>query len=198
MYGGAKMNIHNCDLREFFNVCNEAALNPSMLPRIAGRNGENRFGDVLLRYFAGGRDAIVDQASVYPMRPLLLPFALASPGGGATRYEQEKHNSYAGILSDRQKLYPVVYDAFGAMGEETLAFLRQIAYYWGVQHSLPTSVAIPRVLARLGLCHARGIADCILRARVEQDPDTHSVRMQAELPSTNVDVAAANMVRESE
>jgi len=155
-----------------FLIAIEAILTPSKEPRPFGAAHANLRLDLLYPHFWSGKDACIDIAVIMPLIESHLAAAAEAPGAAATAYEGIKRRHYRdAIQQDRHVLVPLIMDCFGGMGEAANTLLRSLAFFWGMQHNMGPSTAVPRIFGRVSLALAQGVARTLLAARPDDESE---------------------------
>ena len=93
------------------------------------------------------------------------PRALAVPGGAATRYEQEKRDTYQEHADAiHAELIPLIVDDAGAWGESSLPFFRRVAVRHAQRFDVSFSKALTTVMTFLSSSLMGAVANAIRRS----------------------------------
>jgi hypothetical protein len=159
MHGPARYKIHNTIRDTTVRICQEALLSPIVEPELPGGGR----GDVLLRFpgAAGNRSLVVVDFAMTTIatRPQA---ALASPGGAATRYEQNKRDKYQARADEMgAQLVPVIVDDAGAWGDSALPFWKRIIRRFAQRFDLALSKATVVVMGAVSSAMMSSVAQAI-------------------------------------
>jgi hypothetical protein len=159
MHGPARDKIHNTIRDTTVRICQEALLSPIVEPELPGGGR----GDVLLRFpgAAGNRSLVVVDFAMTTIatRPQA---ALASPGGAATRYEQNKRDKYQARADEMgAQLVPVIVDDAGAWGDSALPFWKRIIRRFAQRFDLALSKATVVVMGAVSSAMMSSVAQAI-------------------------------------
>ncbi len=163
MRGPSRYMIHTAIRNSVVKVCAEALLAPVVEPSPFGNNLRP---DVLLKFpAAGGRRklAVIDVAMTSIQAHGQQ--ALAAPGGAATRYEQEKRDTYQEHANAIQaELIPLIVDDAGAWGASSLPFFRRVAVRHAQRFDVSFSKALTTVMTFLSSSLMGAVANSIRRS----------------------------------
>jgi hypothetical protein len=159
--GGDRQIRHNEIRDALFQLCQSSGLTPRKEEALD--DSSRRPGDIYLPSFSLGKAAAVDVSVVYPLQVSLLSYAAETPLAAAAHRESQKKEKYIqDCMAQGIQFYPVALETFGAIGPDSLVFLRKLANIWGAARSYKKSQATVFLFQRLAVALQRGNARMVL------------------------------------
>ena len=112
--GGERNSPHN-NLRDaLFDTAVAAGLGPVKEGRFLLPGNDRRPADVLIRNWAGGKDAALDVTVVTPLQTATMPAAATTPGHALTyAYDRKMQGAAADCRRQGLVFFPLVAETFG-------------------------------------------------------------------------------------
>ena len=161
--GGERISRHNALRDALFETAASAGLAPVREERALLPGNDRRPADLLIRHWAGGRDAALDVTVTHPLQNLTRAGAAATPGHAASVAYDRKVRG-AGELCQAQGLafIPIVAESLGGWHSEAVVQIKKIGSALARHTGQEEGEVISHLVSRCSLLLQRGSAALLL------------------------------------
>lgn len=168
--GGERISRHNALRDALFETAASAGLAPVREERALLPGNDRRPADLLIRHWAGGRDAALDVTVTHPLQNLTRAGAAVTPGhAAAVAYDRKVRG--AGELCQAQGIafIPIVAESLGGWHSVAVVQLKKIGSALARHTGQEESEVVSHLISRCSLLLQRGSAALLLN-RIPSHP----------------------------
>ena len=169
--GGERISRHNALRDALFETAASAGLAPVREERALLPGNNRRPADLLIRHWAGGRDAALDVTITHPLQNLTRAGAAVTPGhAAAVAYDRKVRGAGELCQAEGLAFIPIVAESLGGWHSVAVVQIKKIGSALARHTGQEEAAVVSHLITRCSILLQRGTAALLLN-RVPDHPD---------------------------